>query len=159
MEACDQVKASLIAVCKEVRKTMLDRVDSVFVNMQRDYMSIIGGVNVSQVAMPREERTIRRQVDEIIGDNDQAFQRVIDSDLNDLKEDDAGRTDEMEVDEGSGNGAEEEFEDDDGNDAEEQFEDEGNVSDDGADNVEEEGKDNRDEARDDSTFAGGDTED
>ena len=57
---------------------MLDRADGVYMNMQRDYMSIIGGVNVGQVSMPREERSIHRQLDETITEVDTQFQGIID---------------------------------------------------------------------------------
>jgi hypothetical protein len=41
-------------------------------------MSIIGGVNVNRMSMPREERAIRRQLDEIISDADEPFQKLVD---------------------------------------------------------------------------------
>lgn len=77
-DACDQVRQRLQNVCEDVRKTMLDRADGVYTNMQRDYMSIIGGVSVGRVSMPREERSIRRQLDEMITEADTHFQGIID---------------------------------------------------------------------------------
>lgn len=87
--ACDQVRDSLAKLLDKVRQHMLDRADSVFVNMQKDYLSVIGGVNVGQITMPREERAIRRELDEIITAVDEPFQKVIDSDLEELPGGDA----------------------------------------------------------------------
>ena len=91
--ACDQVRNSLSGLIDNVRTEMLDRADSIFVSMQRDYMSIIGGVNVGHVTIPREERVLRREVDERITSVDAMFQRVVDSDLEDLKHHDAATDD------------------------------------------------------------------
>ena len=97
--ACDQVRTSLTRLCEDVRKQMLDRSDGVYVSMHRDYMSIIGGVSVGQVSMPREERAVRRQLDEAITAMDESFQKVIDSDLDDLKDHDVPSTAGVEADE------------------------------------------------------------
>ncbi|KAK3723591.1 hypothetical protein LTR37_001843 [Vermiconidia calcicola] len=90
--ACDQVRKSLSEICEAIRGTMLDRADSVFVNMHRDYMSIIGGVNVGEVSMPREERVVRRELDESILAMDDVFQKVVESDVDALKENEVDET-------------------------------------------------------------------
>lgn len=83
-DATTQVRTSLMKMCDEVRQGMLDRADSIYLNMQRDYMSIIGGVNVD-VKMPRQERALRRDVDEVIGRADEYLQEIVDADLDELK--------------------------------------------------------------------------
>ncbi|KAK3706114.1 hypothetical protein LTR37_012941 [Vermiconidia calcicola] len=75
--ACDQVRKSLSDICEAIRGTMLDRADSV---------SVIGGVNVGKVSMPREERAVRRELDESITAMDDVFQKVVDSDVEALKD-------------------------------------------------------------------------
>ncbi|KAK5125406.1 hypothetical protein LTR85_000515 [Meristemomyces frigidus] len=99
--ATKQVCKSIMTMCDKVRKDMLDRADSIWVNMQRDYMSIIGGVNVD-TKMPRHERALRRDVDEAVGWADGYFQEVVDMEEDELKSferKEGGReVDEMEVD-------------------------------------------------------------
>lgn len=58
--------------------------DDVFLAMKRDYLSIVGGV-VGQITMPKEERMVRRAVDEAITAADRLFGEVLDGDLEDLK--------------------------------------------------------------------------
>lgn len=58
--------------------------DDVFLAMKRDYFSIVGGV-VGQVTMPKEERMVRRAIDEAITASDAVFREVIDGELDDLK--------------------------------------------------------------------------
>lgn len=97
--ACEQVRNSLSKLCDDIRQQMLDRTDGVYVNMQRDYMSIVGGVNVGQVSMSREERVVRRQLDEIISVIDQTFQTVIESGLETLRGSEGSCVEDMDVDE------------------------------------------------------------
>jgi hypothetical protein len=84
-DAAKKVRSSIEGLCQKVRKVLDERTDSIYLSMQRDYMSIIGGVSVN-TKMPREERAVRRQVDEAIGRTDQFFQEVLDADVEDLKE-------------------------------------------------------------------------
>ena len=85
-EACNQVRNRIMAVCQALRDTMLDRADAVFVSMQRDFMFLIGGVHDGRVSMPREERSVRRELEETMSAVDQTFQEVLDVDLADLQQ-------------------------------------------------------------------------
>lgn len=58
--------------------------DDVFLAMKRDYLGIVGGV-VGQITMPKEERMVRRAVDEAITAADRLFGEVLDGDLEELK--------------------------------------------------------------------------
>lgn len=51
-DATKQVQKSLETLRENVRKNMLDRVDSIYLSMQRDYMSIIGKSEASLPAFP-----------------------------------------------------------------------------------------------------------
>ncbi|KAK4895594.1 hypothetical protein LTR27_006377 [Elasticomyces elasticus] len=82
-DVTNQVRQSLTTMCKRVRESMLERSDSIYTNMHRDYMSIIGNVDV-KFEFGRQERQLRGDVDEIIDKADDYFQEVIDADLNDL---------------------------------------------------------------------------
>jgi len=75
-DATEQVREGLLAMCDRVRDSMHDRANSIYTSMHRDYMSIIGGVNVS-FKLTWQERAVRRQVDEVIDRADDYFQRVI----------------------------------------------------------------------------------
>lgn len=57
--------------------------DDVFLAMKRDYLGIVGG-NVGQITMPKEERMVRRAVDDAIGAADESFRGVMDADLEGL---------------------------------------------------------------------------
>ena len=52
--------------------------------------SSIGGVNVVRVALPREERPLRRELDEFITAKNSCFQTVLDDDLDQIIKEDAG---------------------------------------------------------------------
>ena len=85
--ATKQVKSSLADLCANIRTIMLDRADKVYVSMQKDYMTIIGGVNADQtVIMPRQERAMRRDVDEAVTRGDKYFGEVLEAALDELKE-------------------------------------------------------------------------
>ncbi|KAI7569412.1 hypothetical protein KC317_g3361 [Hortaea werneckii] len=82
--ATKQVQKSIMALCEKVREQMLNDADQVYVHMQRDYMSVIGGVRVD-TNMSRQERTVRRDIDERITGADDIFQKVLDMNPEDLK--------------------------------------------------------------------------
>lgn len=127
-QACDEVRNRLNTMCGEVRKTMLDRVEGVFVNMKRDYSSLIGGVDLGQVQIPREERSAKRELDDRITAMDEQFQRIINTDPEGLREPQQDRQD-LEEEEGD---AEDAFEFEDEDEEQEDLEegnDEGEVED------------------------------
>ncbi|KAI7160752.1 hypothetical protein KC349_g3303 [Hortaea werneckii] len=82
--ATKQVQKSIMGLCKKVREQMLNDADQVFLHMQNDYMSIIGGVRVD-TNMSRQERTVRRDIEEKITGADEIFQTVLDMNPEDLK--------------------------------------------------------------------------
>ncbi|KAF2768799.1 hypothetical protein EJ03DRAFT_351811 [Teratosphaeria nubilosa] len=83
-DATKEVRKSITKMCDSVQSDMLDRADAIYLSMQRDYMSIIGGVKID-TKMPREERLMRREIDEVIGKADTIFQGVVEADVEDLK--------------------------------------------------------------------------
>ncbi|KAK5766097.1 hypothetical protein LTS12_003843 [Elasticomyces elasticus] len=68
---------------QRVRESMLEKSDSIYTGVHRDYMSLIGNVDV-KFEFGRQERQLRGDVDEIIDKADDYFQEVIDADLSDL---------------------------------------------------------------------------
>lgn len=89
-QACQEVKNRLDDMCEEVRKAMLDRVEGVFNPMKRDYLSLVGGVDVGQVQIPRGERAAKRELDEVICLMDEEFKKVAEADLEELRKSDLG---------------------------------------------------------------------
>ncbi|KAF2161710.1 hypothetical protein M409DRAFT_69524 [Zasmidium cellare ATCC 36951] len=82
--AAESVRKSLLKLCNQVKKAMLDRSDEVYVSMSRDYLTLVG-VQRSENRMSREERAARREVDDAIGAADAHFGRVLNAALEDLK--------------------------------------------------------------------------
>ena len=122
-QACQEVRMRLGAMCEDVHKAMLGRVEGVFVNMRRDYMSLIGGVEVGQVQIPLGVRATKRELDEVISQMDEEFKKVAEADLEELKAGDGdGEQADEEVVEGEDRDEKDELDFDD--DGEEQEEDE-----------------------------------
>ncbi|KAI7088860.1 hypothetical protein KC356_g3005 [Hortaea werneckii] len=119
--ATKQVQKSIMGLCEKVREQMLNDADQVYVHMQKDYMSVIGGVRVD-TNMSRQERTVRRDIDERITSADDMFQKVLDMNSEHLKaassgEGDSANGDAMEIDDDKA--AENQQSDDNGEDADE----------------------------------------
>ncbi|KAK3655763.1 hypothetical protein LTR56_003412 [Elasticomyces elasticus] len=81
----EQERSSMFtdAADQRVRESMLEKSDSIYTGVHRDYMSLIGNVDV-KFEFGRQERQLRGDVDEIIDKADDYFQEVIDADLSDL---------------------------------------------------------------------------
>ncbi|KAI7365368.1 hypothetical protein KC328_g18655, partial [Hortaea werneckii] len=119
--ATKQVQKSIMKLCEKVREQMLNDADQVYLHMQNDYMSVIGGVRVD-TNMSRQERTVRRDIDERITGADDIFQKVLDMNPEDLKaassaDSDPINGDAMEIDDDKS--AENQRTDDNGEDADE----------------------------------------
>lgn len=84
-QASQQVRASLLKLCRTIKENMLGKADEVFLAMQRDYTSATSGVHVGDIKMSREERVARREIDQVITAADKHFQESLDSDLEELK--------------------------------------------------------------------------
>lgn len=94
---------------------MLDQSDQVFLSIQRDYMPIVGQVSVN-VTMSREERTIRRELDQSLAILDGRFKELLGRDLGELK---AEQAEHDVVDEDVPNDQDESTEEEDGQSADE----------------------------------------
>lgn len=116
-KACQDVRARLDDMCEELRKSLLDRSEGVFSSMKRDYMPLVGGVDVGHVQIPRGERAAKRELDEVISLMDDEFKKVIDADLEALRMgDESGEEGGEAVDEGLDDGDAATFESEDGQD-------------------------------------------
>lgn len=73
------VQEKLSKMCKVVEEQMTDKIDAVFVSMQRDYIQVLGNnPNGAGQLLPKWERSMRRNVEEVIVKSEQAFKEVID---------------------------------------------------------------------------------
>lgn len=86
-DATEKVRGSITELCDVVRKAMLERADAIYLNMSKDYMSVLGGTPNVRSVIPKAERDARRFVDEKLDVADQLFQEVMDAGLDDLKKD------------------------------------------------------------------------
>lgn len=88
--AAQTVQDLLNAMCKAVEEQMADRTDQCYVAFRRDVISVLGNTNMNANAemMPRWERNMRREVEDIVTKSDQAFQDVIEGKIE--VEDDEG---------------------------------------------------------------------
>ena len=65
----DHVQKLLKDLVKETNKTMSDKADEVFVQIQRDYRSILGGADASQQGeevLPKVQRQVRKEIRKLI---------------------------------------------------------------------------------------------
>lgn len=73
------VQEKLSKMCKVVEEQMTDKTDAVFVSMQRDYIQVLGNnPNGAGQLLPKWERSMRRNIEEVIVKSEQAFKEVID---------------------------------------------------------------------------------
>ena len=62
--SADEVKRQLTSLVKDVEETMGDKMDEVFIQIKRDYRSVLGGGEVPQggQVLPRVERQVRKEI-------------------------------------------------------------------------------------------------
>ncbi|KAF1355029.1 hypothetical protein BDV97DRAFT_95613 [Delphinella strobiligena] len=72
------VQGKLSKMCKVVEKQMTDKTDAVFVSMHRDYIQVLGNnPNGAGQLLPKWQRSMRRNIEEVIVKSKQAFKEVI----------------------------------------------------------------------------------
>ncbi|PIB00380.1 hypothetical protein CB0940_01806 [Cercospora beticola] len=79
--ASQQVRQSLLKLCKTIRESMLQKADEIYLHMHRDYTSVMNGVNVGDIKLSREERVARREVDQVLTATDKHFREALDGEL------------------------------------------------------------------------------
>lgn len=84
--AAEQVRRSLLKLCGTIKESLLCKADEVYLAMQRDYTSVLSGVNVGDIQLSREERATRREVDQLITGADEHFAEVMQGELDELKD-------------------------------------------------------------------------
>lgn len=75
--ATETVETHLTQMCKGLEEKMANRSDEIFALMRADYMQVLGGVQVSQGVMSKEEKGLRVEVKAILNDIDSQFKRIV----------------------------------------------------------------------------------
>ena len=78
-DSADHVKNLLKDLAKEVEAMMADKIDEVFVQMKRDYRSVLGGGEMPQngEALPKVQRQVRKEIMQIIEGVEKMMSRVV----------------------------------------------------------------------------------
>ncbi|CAO2648594.1 Nn.00g078610.m01.CDS01 [Neocucurbitaria sp. VM-36] len=82
-EATRTVGKHLDQMCKALQNSMETRADEIFVQMNRDYMQVLGGMHHSQPAMlqTKEERMMRSNIKDILRGVDAQFEPIANGEL------------------------------------------------------------------------------
>ena len=77
-QSADSVRNRLRDLVKHVDELMSDKTDEVFIQMKRDYRSIVGGANVPQDGelLPKDQRLARKEVMKVIRGVEKTFMKV-----------------------------------------------------------------------------------
>ena len=88
--ATEAVKERLTQMCRAVEEQMSNKADEVFLQMRRDYMTTIGGTQLSQGGlMSKAERTMRKDVLSILDGADDQFKAALKGEVEVVKEEEA----------------------------------------------------------------------
>jgi len=88
--ATGEVREKLEIMCEQVRKTMSGRVERMFREISRDYMTIVGSESGRDHGMGKLEKLARKMVEDIIAQSEFAFGEVLKRDLDLLGAGDIG---------------------------------------------------------------------
>lgn len=100
-QSADHIKKLLSDMLKEVDALMSEKTDEVFLQVQRDYRSVLGGGDVSQDGeiLPKQQRLARKEMMRIIDGVESVFRRFVGLEVED---DDQGEKGEQEADKKDG---------------------------------------------------------
>ena len=77
-QSVDEVQGRLDAMIKDVKENLDDKVDEIFIQMRRDYRSVLGGANVTQEGqlLPKAQRLVRKELLHLIEGCERRFKRI-----------------------------------------------------------------------------------
>ena len=76
--SCDHVRSLLKEALRDIKENMENKADEVFVSINRDYRSALGGGDVPQGAMmPKAQRDLRKSVMGLINGAERIFKRIV----------------------------------------------------------------------------------
>lgn len=77
-ESANEVKRQLTDLVHEVEETRADKIDEVFIQIQRDYRSVLGGSDASQgEVIPRVQGQVRKEIKQTIDGVERMMKQVI----------------------------------------------------------------------------------
>ena len=78
-EFAEGVRDLLTAMLKEVKKSLMEKIDDIFMSIKRDYTGVVVGQEASDQAqlLPREQRSMRKTVLDIVDAAELAFKRAV----------------------------------------------------------------------------------
>jgi hypothetical protein len=85
-EATKKVEQHLTQMCKTLEEMMANKSDEIFAMMRADYMRVLGGVQVGQGVMSREENCMRTEVKTILREVDPQFEKIVNGELHQEQE-------------------------------------------------------------------------
>jgi hypothetical protein len=85
-QATSTVWAHLEAMFLEVSKELEQEKDAIYESMYTDYMNVLCGTQIDGM-MPKWERMMRRAIAEEVGKTDELFQKLLDGETEEVKED------------------------------------------------------------------------
>ncbi len=84
-ESVDEVKRQLEDMVKDVEETLADRTDEVFIQIKRDYRSVLGGEDVPQgEVLTRVQRLVRKEMKKTIDGAERMINVVLGYEVEDL---------------------------------------------------------------------------
>ncbi|KAL9124079.1 MAG: hypothetical protein Q9217_006557 [Psora testacea] len=91
-DSVNHVKKLLNDLLQDVETMMADKTDEVFVQMKRDYRSVLGGGEVSQCGevLPRVQRQVRKEVMQIVEGVEKMMSRVVGIEVEEAPDEDKG---------------------------------------------------------------------
>ena len=77
-DSANEVKRQLATLAHDVEETLADKTDEVFIQIKRDYRSVLGGGEVSQgEVLPRVQRQVRREIKRTIDGVERMMKKVV----------------------------------------------------------------------------------
>ncbi|KAL8705913.1 MAG: hypothetical protein Q9225_007998, partial [Loekoesia sp. 1 TL-2023] len=86
-ESANEIKRQLGALVHDVEETLADKTDEVFIQIKRDYRSVLGGGEVSQgEVIPRVQRQVRKEIKRIIDGVERMMKKVVGLEVEESRE-------------------------------------------------------------------------
>jgi hypothetical protein len=79
--ATKTVEAHLAQMCRGLEEKMANRSDEIFAMMRADYMQVLGGIQVSQHAISKEENSMKTEIKTILNKVESQFEQVLNGEL------------------------------------------------------------------------------
>lgn len=78
-ESAGKVKDQLTAMLKEVKKSLMEKMDEIFMSVKRDYTGVVVGQEAGDQTqlLPREQRSLRKGVLDVVDGAELAFKRAV----------------------------------------------------------------------------------